>query len=343
MRMSIYTHVVCLMLLSSCGANKSHEEICEAAEYFITQRNAALNVDSVAIWHGPGEQHLLVATAKSGHVLPVYDAVTGELIKEIGEPGVGAGQLQRPNGIAVVDDLIFVTERENKRMQVFSLPEGKSLGLTEGIMQRPYGIAVMPGDEQDYIAYVTDNFNASDKLGPKTVHAYRVKPQGGKVAISLIRTFGDQEGPGALIKVESIAIDQAHGRLIIADEHASQKNLKIYTLDGTFTGQIIGDGLFAYEPEGIALYETGPQSGYIIATDQDRQGNRFYLFDRQTLAHVGTFKGKVVRNTDGIAVTEKAFGPFKSGAFYAVHDDGNICAYDWHALAELCDLNEKLQ
>lgn len=340
MRLLIHVHIACLLLLSSCGANKSHEEVCEAKEYFVTERRASLNVDSVAIWHGAAGQHWLVSTAKEGHVLPVYDATTGEFIKDIGKAGNRQGQLQRPNGIAILDDLVFVVERDNKRMQVFSLPEGISLGVTDGIMQRPYGIAVMPGDAQDYIIYVTDNFNAAGKVGPKRVHTYRAKKQGAKMVISFIRTFGDQDGPGALLKVESILIDQGLGRLIVADEDSSQKNLKIYTLYGKFTGQIIGNGLFKYEPEGMAMYETGPQTGYLIATDQDRIGNKFYVFDRQTLDHVRTFKGGIVQNTDGVAVTNKAFGPFASGAFYAVHDDGNICAFDWHALAKLCDLKE---
>lgn len=342
MRKLIHIYIVGLLLLSSCGPNRSHDEICQVKEYFITERRASLNVDSVAVWHGQAGQHWLIATAKSGHILSVYDAATGEFIKNIGKPGMQQGELQRPNGIAIVDDLIFVTERDNKRMQVFSLPECISLGVTEGIMQRPYGIAVMPGEAQDYRAYVTDNFNAAGKVAPKCVHVYRVERQGAEIVITFVQTFGDQEGPGALLKVESIAIDREHGRLIIADEDASQKNLKIYTLFGTFVGQTIGNGLFQYEPEGIAIYETGPKTGYVIATDQDRIGNQFYLFDRESLAHVGTFKGDIVRNTDGVAVTNEPFGSFKSGAFYAVHDDGNICAYDWHTLAQTCGLQEHL-
>jgi len=41
-----------------------------------------------------------------------------------------------------------------------------------------------------------------------------------------------------------------------------------------------------------------------------------------------------VLNTDGIALTSAAFGPFAAGAFYAVHDDGNTVGIDWAAIAE---------
>lgn len=331
---------VFLIVLSGCYSNEYVP--CKIPEYFITERDRSLNVDSVAVWHGENDQHWLVATAKSTHNLPVYDAVTGELIKIIGEPGVKAGQFQRPNGIAIEDDLIFIVERDNKRLHILALPDGNALGYTDESMQRPYGLAVVVQEPyKKYIVYVTDNYGPVDQFYPKKVHQYAVERNGDDVNMQFIRTFGDDAGKGALWKLESIAVDPFHDRLFIADEHEQQKNVKIYTLDGEFTGQTIGDGLIEYEPEGIALYETTPEHGYVIVTDQDRDGNQFYLFNRSSLVSIKAFKGASVCNTDGIAITNRSFGPFKSGAFYAVHDDGNICAYDWHLLATLCGLGEK--
>jgi 3-phytase len=331
------------LLLSSCSFYR-RPAICEVSEQFITKRDAALNVDSVAVWHGPKGQHWLIATAKSANVLPVYDAATGAWIKNIGQPGTEAGQLLRPNGIAVSGNILFVIERDNARMQLFSLPEGTPLGMTEGILKRPYGLAVTQTAPGDYTVYITDNYSSGNYVSgrgvpsPKKVHIYRVFGPNDLIFIDHRSTFGDEEGPGVLYKVESIAADPLYNRLFIADEHRIAKNIKIYTLDGQFTGHILGAGLFMYEPEGIACYCTSAKAGYIIATDQDRRDNRFYLFDRETLKYIKTFRGHVVRNTDGIAVTERSFGPFARGAFYAVHDDGNICAYDWREISKLCAL-----
>jgi len=59
-------------------------------------------------------------------------------------------------------------------------------------------------------------------------------------------------------------------------------------------------------------------------TDQhENERNKFEIFDRQTLNHLATFRGKVTRNTDGIWLSRKAFGPFKKGAFFPV---GSITA-----------------
>ncbi len=36
---------------------------------------------------------------------------------------------------------------------------------------------------------------------------------------------------------------------------------------------------------------------------------------------------------DGVALTQTSFGPFPAGAFYAVHNDGNIAAFSWAEIA----------
>ncbi len=67
---------------------------------------------------------------------------------------------------------------------------------------------------------------------------------------------------------------------------------------------------------------------YWLATDQDEVDNRFLVLDRENLGGRGAFSGAVTANTDGVALTGRSFGPFSRGAFYAVHDDGNVAAFD---------------
>jgi 3-phytase len=49
---------------------------------------------------------------------------------------------------------------------------------------------------------------------------------------------------------------------------------------------------------------------------------------------VGGFGGEITRNTDGIAITQKAFGNFMYGAFYPVHNDGSLTAISWEDIAK---------
>lgn len=333
-----YFFLLWLLALSGCMQQSKGNLVNEIVEQFATTHKNGYNVDSVAVWHGDNNQNWLIATAKTAHTLPVYDAATGKLIKTIGQQGKYAGQLQRPNGIAILDDFLFVVERDNKRLQVFNLPDGQSIGMVSDL-ELPYGIAAYTVNKgEQYMLYVTENAGPYKKSPtPKKIYQYQADFDGKRMHVQLLRTFGDQEGDGALWKVESIAVDPQHNRLFIADEHPERKNIKVYTLDGQFTGQIIGDGLIASEPEGIALYQKGDQ-GYVVVTDQDKKNNLFWLFDRATLQPITCCKGQKTLNTDGIAITNKCFGPFTCGAFYAVHDDGSVHAYDWDALCNTCGI-----
>lgn len=92
-------------------------------EAFITPATPAENVDSPASWRAPDGTRWLIATAKDTHRLVVYDGSTGKQLRTVSGPGSELGQMQRPNGIAVIDDLVLVVERDNRRVQVFQLPD----------------------------------------------------------------------------------------------------------------------------------------------------------------------------------------------------------------------------
>ncbi len=64
----------------------------------------------------------------------------GDLIASWGEPGTGPGQFMLPHGIAVHrDGRVFVADRENDRIQIFS-PDGEFLGEWTDV-QRPMQLA----------------------------------------------------------------------------------------------------------------------------------------------------------------------------------------------------------
>jgi 3-phytase len=82
--------------------------------------------------------------------------------------------------------------------------------------------------------------------------------------------------------------------------------------EGGFTGQIIPHNYFFYEPEGIVVWECeADSSGYYLMVDQGKINNTFQVFDRKTLEYIGGFGGEITLNTDGIAITQKAFGDFR--------------------------------
>ena len=78
----------------------------------------------------------------------------------------------------------------------------------------------------------------------------------------------------------------------------------------------------------------------VLAERRQYVSDTFHVFDRTSLAHLGSFRGNTTLNTDGIALTQRSYGDFPSGAFFAVHDDGNVAAFSWAAIADALKLRK---
>lgn len=310
-------------------------------EVFQTERNETDNIDSPAIWHGPNQQNWIISTAKKTDVLVVNDASDGKFLQRIGASGTNPGCFKRPNGIFVIDSLALVVERDNHRVQVMTLPNFKSLGfIGDSLLVKPYGLFACKSDSSQYSLFVTDCYDSGDDVMPpdrelgKRVHHYHFTTESNDIKWQLVRTFGDTTGKGVLRVVESIFGDPVNNCLLLAEEDTLQTSVKVYDFNGKFTGKTFGEGLFKQQVEGITLYQNQDGSGYWIITDQDHQHNQFLVFDRINFSYLGSFSGTNTTNTDGVWLTQTATPQFPSGAFYAVHDDGNVSAFDWRVIAD---------
>lgn len=61
--------------------------------------------------------------------------------------------------------------------------------------------------------------------------------------------------------------------------------------------------------------------------------NTFHIFDRMTFEHVASFAAERTNTTDGVVLTQRAFGPFAAGAFYMAHGDAAISGLSWASIA----------
>jgi 3-phytase len=341
--------LILLANLSGCGSPRSNPPtveppaqtvetaVAEVEERFLTTSLPEDNLDSLAVAPNQG---WVIGTSKGTHQLVVFDADSGHEVRRVGSEGSAPGDFRRPNGIAVADDTVFVVERDNARVQLLSLPGLEPLGLVgEGVLERPYGVAIHPVRTGVFDVYVTDQFDLQllDRQGhprlTERVKQFRVERLNDGIRSSLIRTIGDEDGAGALWKVETIAVDPELDRLLVADEHSQRIDVKVYTLDGRFTGATFGRGILTSEPEGIALWPCG-DGGVWVVTDQHETVSLFHLFDRRTLEHLGVFAGGVTANTDGIALNPLPSGAFPGGALYAVDDDRRMAAFHWTDVAK---------
>lgn len=303
----------------------------------------ASELDSLAGWTAPDGAQWLIASDKRGDRLRIFDGESGAPLRSFGGPGARPGEFRYPNGIAVIDTLLLVVERDNHRVQVLRLPDLLPLAtFGENDLRSPYGIAVMPLAAGEYEVLVTDSYMAGlgfDVTPPlpqldARVKRFRMEVDGPYVGVRLQQVFGDTTAAGALRKVESIMVDAFNQRILIAEEDRSVGTaLRAYTLGGAYSGRDVGFGTLRSQAEGIALWACADGGGYWIATDQFPDRSVFQVFDRRAVTRVGAFASKQVANTDGIWLRQAASSAFPGGVLFAVHDDKAVAAFDWRVIA----------
>ena len=320
-------------------------------ERYVSVETPAEELDSLATWTAEDGMTWLIATGKSSHRLTVYDAEDGTRLREFGGEGAGPGQFNRPNGIAVYGDYVFVVERDNHRVQVLQLPDFRFVGtFGEKELRSPYGLWVNETEPGELEVYVTDSFmygKKFDEVPPfaeldQRVRRYRVQfDQAGRLRANYGGAFGDTREASALRMVESIAGDRANDRLLIADEdRRHESTLREYSFSGAYTGRSLPQDSFGAEAEGVALWTCPDGSGYWIAVDQLAPLTLFHLFDRVTLEPRGTFHGNTTAHTDGVALHATAMPHFPGGALFAVHDDKAVTAFDLRDVAQALHLSQ---
>lgn len=344
-----------LLCLALCAAGpvaaRDRRAPVVVGETYVSQAADDDELDSLATWRHPDGGHWLIASGKSSHRLVIFDAETGVRLRTFGEKGSDPGRFKRPNGLVVDGDRLFVVERDNHRVQVLSLPDFVPLGsFGEAQLRAPYGLWLNPAAEGaadgTIDVYVTDSFMDGanydvvpplDQLNQR-VRRYRVRfgADGAPTAETLAH-FGAPNEAAALRMVESIAGDRARGVLLIADEFVDpaqkrESTLREYAMDGVFTGRSAPRGSFDAEAEGVALWACAKfrdsSRGYWIGVDQRQDLTAFRLFDRDSLVLRGSFVGRVVAATDGIALRTAPSPRFPGGALFAVHRDKAVAAFD---------------
>ncbi len=347
--------IALLPLLAACASTRTvtaapaPTAVVTLHETYVSPPNPGEELDSLATWRGADGRPWVITTAKSTHRLVVFDADTGERLREFGGKGPAPGQFKRPNGIAVAGDRLFVVERDNHRVQVLSLPEFRPLGtFGEGELRSPYGLWLDASADGSVDLYVTDNYMLGERFDivppldtlDRRVQRYRVCfDADGRATATAEGHFGATTDADALRMVESIAGDAAHDRLLIADESMPHSTLREYTLAGRATGRHLPGDTFTFEAEGVALWSCGKDRGYWVAVDQLSDRTVFHLFDRRSLALVANFKGDTTAATDGIALRTTPSERFPHGALFAMHADTSVAAFDLGDLVDALKLD----
>jgi DNA-binding beta-propeller fold protein YncE len=143
-------------------------------------------------------------------------AADGRLIQSWGEPGTGPGQFYLPHGVRVAaDGRVFVADRENDRVQIFS-PTGEFLAEWTDV-QRPTNVAI-DGDGRVYVAELWW------RVGQRSMRRGEIVDDTyGRVSVfdrdgRLLARWGDFErcAPGSFVAPHDICVD-SRGDLYVAE------------------------------------------------------------------------------------------------------------------------------
>ncbi len=150
----------------------------------------------------------------------------GEFVRSWGRSGSGNGELDRPAGLAINGDTIFITDSRNHRVQKFSLDgsyigQFGSFGSGEGELNMPWGI----GLDKDGNVYVADWRN--DRIQEFTADGeWRA-------------SFGQSgSAVGQFNRPNGVAVD-AEGDIYVADW--LNNRVQVLSPEGRFITELKGD------------------------------------------------------------------------------------------------------
>lgn len=144
-----------------------------------------------------------------------------------------------------------------------------------------------------------------------------------QVINSLDITVNETNVPKSGNEAEGCVFDDENKHLLISREGA-KGYLKAFKSDSLDMISVVDsrDGNIVGDPEGVAIYKTSENGGYIILSSQG--GNEFNLYDRQNLQFIDKFQINGVEDTDGLDVTNQTIEGIFPDGFLVVQDGRNL-------------------
>ena len=195
----------------------------------------------------------------STHTLAKFNK-HGELMAEVGGEGSERGEFYHPSGVAVVGERVYVCDRKNNRIKVYSrdlklLEVFGTQGCGEGELNWPYNIA----SDEGGLLYVADTDN----------HRIQVFDECRKFLHSF-GSCGNEEG--SLMRPTGVCVGK-NGHLYVTEY--SNHRVSVFARDGSFVTSFgshgSGRGQFCY-PVGITI----DCDGFVYICDQGN--NRVQVF-----------------------------------------------------------------
>jgi 3-phytase len=343
--------VACAVMVACTDDSRLPEPAPDAVIPQVITEPVPGDADDPAIWINSSNfsESLVFGTDKIRSSGGLYAfSLDGNIV----ESSVVAG-LDGPNNVDILHDIFLdgvmvdiavVTERAARKLRIFSVPDMTPLdagGLPVFVEEpnlEPMGVALYQRPSDDALFVIL-----SSKSGDSGEYLWQYLLEGdgsGQFVATLVRRFGLFSGSG---EIEAIAVDQELGYVYYSDERYAVRKYHADPDNGDDEIALIGRNEdlvaagsvpFLRDREGIAIYSTGPGTGYILVSDQHalrlqvypREGVGIDLHHHPQLAAIPV--ASVL--TDGIEATSLSLSPqFPQGMLVMMSEDRSFHLYHW--------------
>ena len=344
MKHCIYAAVA--LLLAACGSQQP--ERAPIQPKYVTD-TVSYDSDDPAIWINKKDpaNSLILGTDKQelDGGLYAFDLQGKKLADRQAYP------LDRPNNVDLAYDVILgidtldvavVTERGKGQIRAFSLPDltpidngGIPVFEDDSLNNKVMGVALYkrPTDGRLFAIVSRKEGTAHTE---QYLYQYELKSDSVAIYGEMVRKIGQFSGTK---EIEAVAVDSDLGYVYYSDEHFGVRKYYADPDKGDEELAQFARNGFADDREGISIYKTGPETGYILVSDQG--ANQFRVFPREGSAEnphehplIATIPVTAM-SSDGSEAASVALGTdFPKGLFVAMSDNKTFEIYDWRDLEQ---------
>ncbi len=343
---TLIASLMALVILASCQTQSVKEKIHPT---YVTD-SVTYDSDDPAIWINRKDpaNSLILGTDKQEKDGGLYAFdLKGKMLKDR-----KAYPLDRPNNVDLAYDIVVsadtmdvavITERGSGQIRLFSLPGfepidngGIKVFEDDSLNNKVMGVALYKRPSDSKLFAILSRKEGTVNTD-KYLYQYELKSDSLGMYGELVRRFGQFSGTK---EIEAVAVDAELGYIYYSDEHYGVRKYYADPEKGDEELAVFGLDGFTDDREGISIYKTGPDTGYIIVSDQG--AHKFQVFPREGTADnphqhvVITTLPMSALSSDGSESTSIALGEdFPKGLFVAMSDNKTFEIYDWRDIEKV--------
>ena len=232
------------------------------------------DINRMKWWYNSiSKEYWLFVLSEDSNKIFILNALTGKYIKSLGSPGDKVGQFDLPKDILIYENYIFVLEKNNHRIQIFTLPDLKFISfIGEVELTNPTCLesVKLRKDKKNFCCLLVGD-NLDNKPSRNKCYFKFIFELNEVNIYDLEIKRNEPKNNSKLGYIESIKYDGLNDNLYIIDKLS--KDIKIFNFNDEFKFTIFKN-FFKGDPSQIQQI-----NGYTIVGDFSRLENFFHIFD----------------------------------------------------------------